>query len=75
MFPFVRQPDPEEVTRRVIARLNAMTPQEKFQSLIDSGILTESGEVHERYRHAITPIRRVPDGDDSAAAESTTSED
>jgi hypothetical protein len=52
------QPDPEEVTRRVVAWLDAMTPEERRQSLIDSGILTETGEVHERYRHAIVPMER-----------------
>ena len=75
MLDFIRQPDPEEVTRRVIARLDAMTPQEKFQPLIDSGILPESGELHESYRQPITPIRRVPNGDTSAGPEDTTSED
>ena len=53
------QPDPEEVTRRVVAWLDAMTPEERRQSLIDSGILTETGEVHERYRHAIVPVERA----------------
>lgn len=71
MLHFIRQPDPEEVTRRVIARLDAMTSQEKFHSLIDSGILTESGDVHDRYRNAITPIRR----DQDAAVEETASGD
>jgi hypothetical protein len=50
------QPDPEEITRLVVARLHAMTPAERRQTLIDSGILTETGGVHERYRHAIVPM-------------------
>jgi hypothetical protein len=33
-----------------------MTPAERRQTLIDSGILTETGGGHERYRHAIVPM-------------------
>lgn len=58
-FHFTPTPDPEEAAQRVFARLQAMTREQRRQTLIDSGILTETGEVHERYRHAIVPIESV----------------
>ena len=74
-FHYISTPNPEEAAQRVFARLRAMSPEQRRQTLIDSGILTETGEVHERYRHAITPIRRGQDGNPSAAADGTTSGD
>lgn len=57
MSPFaVQLIDVEATWRRIAARLDAMTPEEKVGTLISAGILTKSGRVHKRYRNVIVPI-------------------
>jgi len=61
MSPFTAQPiDVEAAWRRISARLQAMTPEEKVGTLISAGIFTKSGRVHKRYRNVIVPIEPKP---------------
>jgi hypothetical protein len=63
MSPFATAPtDVEAAWKRISAKLDAMTPEEKRGTLIDAGILTKSGRVHKRYRNVIVPIDAKPDG-------------
>ena len=54
---FLKPLEPAEMTRLIQERLDAMTDLERAQTLVDAGILTPSGEVEERFKHA---LRRIP---------------
>ena len=44
-----RKTEEYKLHERAMAELDAMTPEEQRQTLIDAGILNEAGELVERY--------------------------
>ena len=52
--------EPKDVValwKRVSAKLQTMTPDERADSLVRAGILTKKGNVAKHYRNVIVPIK------------------
>ena len=52
--------EPKDVValwKRVSAKLQTMTPDERADSLVRAGILTKKGSVAKRYKNVIVPIK------------------
>jgi hypothetical protein len=63
--PFTLPPHANaEPHRRLVELWSRMTPEEKFQSFVDAGILTPEGELTEYYRESLdepSPSGEVPE--------------
>ena len=53
---FADSNDVAALWKRVSAKFQAMTPEEKRQTYVDAGILTKKGNVCKRYRNVIVPV-------------------
>ncbi len=50
------RPEPEEIGRLILERLEAMTDLERAQTLVRAGIFKPNGEVEDRFKNAFRPV-------------------